>query len=410
MMEEHAKRGHSILSASGAHRWLTCPPSALLETQFPDTTSESAAEGTLAHEVAEAKVRNYFLLNDFTKRKLAAFIKKKKEDPLWDDEILRHTDTYMDYVKSAALKFKHDPSKDVEKRVYFGKYTHAEMRNPPDEEEGYGTADCILIGGRVIHVIDFKYGQSPNGRVSAVGNPQMMLYALGAYEACKLLYPIDTIRMSIVQPRLPDGISEWEIPLSQLLVHSKHIEAQAVKAWKGEGDFAPDEKTCMFCRARGQCRARAEKNIQLAFSPDAGKLPPLLSNEEMGKYLLQGIDLVKWYEDMKDSALAECLKGNAVPGWKAVEGRGSRVWTDMDKAFETLKEKGINETALWEKNPISLAQVEKVVGKKEFFEYVGSYIKKAPGKPALAQESDNRPAITNKISAKDAFKEENVNE
>ena len=409
-MGDHAKRGHSILSASGAHRWLACPPSALLETQFPDTTSESAAEGTLAHEVAEAKVRNYFLIDDFNKRKLNAFIKKEKENPLWDDEILRHTDTSLDYVKAAAMKFEHDPSKDIEKRVYFGKYTHAEMRNPADEEEGYGIADCILIGGRVIHVIDFKYGQSPNGRVSAVGNPQMMLYALGAYEACKLLYPIDTIRMSIVQPRLPDGISEWEIPLSQLLTHSKHIEEQAVKAWKGEGGFAPDEKTCMFCRARGQCRARAEKNIQLAFSPDAGKLPPLISNEEMGKYLLQGIDLVKWYEDMKDSALAECLKGNEVPGWKAVEGRGSRVWTDMDKAFSALKEKGIDETVLWEKNPLSLAQVEKVVGKKEFEEYAGGYVKKAPGKPALARESDKRPAITNKVSAKDAFKEENINE
>lgn len=113
---------------------------------------------------------------------------------------------------------------------------------------------------------------------------------------------------------------------------------------------------------------------------------------------------------MKDSALAECLKGNEVPGWKAVEGRGSRVWTDMDKAFNALKEKGIDETVLWEKKPLTLAQVEKVVGKKEFAEYAGSYVEKAPGKPALARESDNRPAITNKVSAKDAFKEENINE
>lgn len=408
-MGDHAERGHSILSASGAHRWLACPPSALLETQFPDTTSDSAAEGTLAHEVAEAKAKNYFLIDDFNKRKLNAFLKKQKENPLWDDEMLRHTDTYLDYLKSAAMKFEHDPSKCVEKRIYFGKYTHAEMRNPPDDEEGYGTADCVLIGGGVIHVIDFKYGQSPNGRVSAVGNPQMMLYALGAYESCRLLYPIDTIRMSIVQPRLPDGISEWEIPLKQLLIHAVHIGDMAEKAWKGGGDFNPGEKTCMFCRARGQCRARAEKNIQLAFSPDVGKLPPLLSNEEMGKYLLQGIDLVKWYEDMKDSALAECLNGKEVPGWKAVEGRGSRVWTNMDKAFETLKENGIDETVLWVKNPLSLAQVEKVVGKKEFTEYAGAYVEKAPGKPALAQESDRRPAVTNKISAKEAFKEEVVN-
>ena len=119
-MGDHAKRGHSILSASGAHRWLACPPSALLETQFPDTTSESAAEGTLAHEVAEAKVRNYFLIDDFNKRKLNAFIKKQKENPLWDDEMLRHTDTYLDYIRSATMKFEHDPSKCVEKGCILG--------------------------------------------------------------------------------------------------------------------------------------------------------------------------------------------------------------------------------------------------------------------------------------------------
>lgn len=401
----HAERSHSILSASGAHRWIACPPSALLETQFPDTTSEAAAEGTLAHELAEAKVRSYFPIGDFNKKKLNAFIKKQKENPLWDDEMMEHTDTWLDYVRSAAMKFEHDPTKNVEKRVFFGKYTHAEMRNPPNEEEGFGTADCILIGGGVIHIIDFKYGKSPNGRVEAAGNSQMMLYALGAYEACKLLYPIDTVRMSIVQPRLPDGISEWEIPLSQLLEHSRYIEERAILAWKGEGDFAPDEKTCRYCRARGMCRARAEKNIQLAFSGDAGKLPPLIDNARMAEYLRQGADLVKWYDDLKDAALKECLAGHEVPGWKAVEGRGSRDWTDMDKAFEVLKKSGIDEAMLWERKPLTLAQVEKVVGKAPFAETVGDYIVKKPGTPALAEASDKRPAITNKVTAEEAFKE-----
>lgn len=409
-MGEHAERAHSILSASGAHRWITCPPSALLETQFPDTTSEAAAEGTLAHELAEAKVRNYFLINDFNKRKLNAAVKKMKENPLWDDEMPEHTDTYLDYIKAAALKFKTSPTVRVEEPVFFGKYTHSEMQNPPCEYEGYGTADCIMIGSGMIHVIDFKYGKSPDGRVAAGGNPQMMLYALGAYETYKILYPIDTIRMSIVQPRLPDGISEWEIPLAELLEHSKYIERQAILAWQGGGEFKPEAKACKYCRARASCRARAERNVQIAFPRDVGKLPPLITNGEMGKYLREGADLVKWYGDLKEAALKECLAGHDVPGWKAVAGRGERAWTDMDKAFEVLQKAGINKAVLYETNPLSLAQVEKIVGKKPFANTVGEYVVKNPGKPTLADALDKRPAVTNKISAEEAFREEKEDE
>lgn len=401
----HEERSHAILSASGARRWIACPPSALLEAQFPDTTSESAAEGTLAHELAEAKVKNYFLLDGFSKRKLNAFIKNLKEKELWDDEMLRHTDTYLDYIRSAALGFKHDPGKRVECRVYFGKYTHAEMRNPPSDTEGFGTADCILIGGGLIHVIDFKYGKSPDGRVDAVENPQMILYALGAYETCRLLYPVDTIRMTIVQPRLPDGISEWEISLEQLLEYGSRIRERAFLAWKRDGGFHPDDKTCRYCRAKGVCRARADRNVQLAFSDSLGKRPPLISNEEMGEYLRRGTDVARWLSDLQDCALSECLAGRQVPGWKAVEGRGSRDWTDMDQAFGALQAAGIQEAMLWERKPLTLAQVEKTVGKKEFAEYAGAYVVKKPGKPTLVQETDKRPAVTAAVTAEEAFAE-----
>lgn len=406
----HAERQHSILSASGAYRWMACPPSALLETQFPDHTSDSAQEGTLAHELAEARVRNYALIGDFNKRKLNAVIKKLKTDPLWDDEMLVHTDTYLDYIRSAALRFEHTPSVSVEKRVYFGRYTHAEMKAPQDDAEGYGTADCVLVGSGVIHIIDFKYGKSPDGRVDAVENPQMLLYALGTYEAYKLLYPVSTIRMSIVQPRLPEGISEWEISLEELLDRGETIRQRAELAWKGGGGYSPDGKTCRYCRARARCRARAEQNVRLAFSEDLGKLPPLISNEQLAEYLKMGTDLVKWYGDLKDAGLAECLAGHAVPGWKAVEGRGSRDWTDMDGAFEALKKAGISEEMLWERKPLTLAQVEKMVGKKPFSETVGNYIVKTPGKPALVEAADKRPAITNKITAAEAFEIREENE
>lgn len=399
MIQEERK--HSTLSPSGAYRWLACTPSALLEKQFPDTTSEAAREGTLAHELAELKLRNYAYTVDFGKRKLASAVSKLRKEELWQDEMDAHTDVYLDYIKGKALAFKNVPTVKLESRFYLGAY----IPSLPGEDEASGSADCILIGGGVLHVIDFKYGKSPSGRVKAEGNPQLALYALGAYETYKILYPIDTVRMSIVQPRLPDGISEWECTLEELLAFGNYVKGRAELAIKGEGEFKPGEKTCKYCRAKGRCRARGDENVKLAFSPDVGKLPPLLTEEEMGVYLTEGADVAKWLGDLQDAALKACLAGKAVPGWKAVEGRGSREWTDMDTAFAALTAHGIAETILWERKPLTLAQVEKTVGKKDFDDVVGSMVVKAPGKPALVKESDRREAITNKVTAAEAFAE-----
>lgn len=393
-MMEHKDRSHALLSASGAHRWLICTPSALLEQRFPDTTSEAAQEGTLAHELAELKLRHYFFTTEFGKRKFNAAVKKLKENELWQNEMDGYTEEYLDYIKKTALSASAPPYVVIEKQVDLSAYI-------PD---GFGTTDCILLGGRVLHVIDFKYGKSPDGRVSAENNPQLSLYALGAYEAYKILYQIDRVKLTIVQPRLPDGISEWETSIEELLSFGEYVKKRAAMAIKGEGDFHPDEKTCRYCRARGRCRARAEKNVQLAFAPDFGKPPTLLDNVDLGNYLTQGTDIAKWLGDLQDAALSECLAGREVPGWKAVEGRGSREWTDMDEAFDKLTRTGIApEEMLWERKPLTLAQVEKLVGKKDFQECVGEYVVKKPGKPALVTESDNRPAITNRVSAAEAF-------
>lgn len=390
----HAERDHALLSASGAHRWLLCTPSAMLEEQFPDTTSEAAREGTLAHELAELKVRNYFNPADISKRKLNAQIKKMKENELWQDEMLGHTDTYIDYIRDVSIKLPSQPYVAVEKRLDLGAYV----------PEGFGTADCIMLQGEDLFVLDFKYGKGVP--VSAEENPQMMLYALGAYKAYCFLYPISRIHMSIIQPRL-DNISEWECSLEELLKFGQYVSERAALAVKGEGDFCPGEKQCRFCRAKQQCRARADHNIRMAFSPDKGKMPPLISSEEAGRYLLEGEDLEKWLKDLKEWALAECLAGKQVPGWKAVEGRGSRDWTDMDAAFEKLTKSGVTEEAmLWEKKPLTLAQIEKLVGKKDFQDAVGEFVIKKPGKPALVKESDKREAITNRVTTAEAFKEE----
>lgn len=393
----HAERKHSVLSPSGAHRWLSCTPSALLEQQFPDKGSEAAAEGTLAHELAELKLRNYFQTVEFGKTKFTRAVNKLKKDPLWKDEMQEYTEEYLDYVRNVALSFAGSPSVSIEKRVLLDAYIpHLEGEDPAS-----GSADCILIGGGELHVIDFKYGKGVP--VSAEGNPQLALYALGAYEAYKILYPVETVTLHIVQPRLGDP-SSWSCPLSELLAFGRWVKERAVLAIKGEGEFRPSDEACRFCRARGTCRARAERNVALAF--DVGKKPPLISNEEMGAYLKKGSDVAAWLSDLKAIALSECLAGKEVPGWKAVEGRGSREWTDMDEAFRKFVDSGIDEAVLWERKPLSLAQVEKVVGKKEFQELAGNYVIKKPGKPALVEESDKRPAITNMVTAQEAFKEE----
>ena len=384
----HEGRKHAVLSASAAHRWLMCPPSARLEEQFPDTASESAAEGTLAHELAEIKVRHYFYTVDFGRQKYTRRLNKLKKEALWQDEMDRYTNEYLDYIKQTALSLESAPYAVIEMRVDYSAYV-------PD---GFGTADCILISGETLHVIDFKYGKGV--MVSAEENAQLSFYALGAYEAYKMLYPIKHIRMSIVQPRL-DNTSEWEYTVEALLKWGEYVRERAALAWKGEGDYAPGTDTCRFCRAKARCRARSDHNVKKAF--DIGELPPLISAVEAGKRLAELEDVVKYQKDLQEWALSECLAGGDVPGWKAVEGRGSRDWTDMDKAFEMLQEQGVDRAMLWEERPLTLAQVEKVVGKKEFNGLVGDMVVKRPGKPALVRSSDKRPAITNKVSAAEAF-------
>lgn len=391
---EQEKRDHALLSASSAHRWLACTPSAKLEEQFPDTTSEAAREGTLAHKLAELKLQNYFYTTDFGKRKLNAAIKKLQKEEIWQDEMMGYTDLYLDYIKTVALSDRVRGTAEIEKRVDFGKWVPG----------GFGTADCLLLKGKQLHVIDFKYGKGVP--VSAENNPQMMLYALGARDLYSLLYHFDEFHLHIIQPRI-DNVSEWVCTEEELLKFGAYVQERAALAIEGKGEFCPGESQCRFCRARHQCRARAEENVRLAFSPDMGKLPPLISSEDAGRYLSLGEDVKKWLEDLKEWALGECLAGREVPGWKAVEGRGSRDWTDMDAAFEKLTKSGITEEAmLYERKPLTLAQVEKLVGKKDFQEAVGGFVVKNPGKPALVKESDKREAITNRVTAAEAFKEE----
>lgn len=393
-MMEHSTRAHAFLSASGAHRWLSCPPSALLEAEFPATSSRAADEGTLAHELAELKVKHYVHTDTFGRRAYNAAVKKLKAKELWADEMEGYTDEYLDYIRKTALAFRALPYVEIEKRLDLSEWVPG----------GFGTADCIMICAGVLHIIDLKYGKNPQGRVSAVSNPQMMLYALGTWKTCRLFYQIDTVRLTIVQPRLPNGISEWECSLEGLRAFGSYVKERAALAVDGKGDFAPSEQACRWCRAKGKCTARAVANTQL--SPIAGTDYRLLTPEQIGEYLSRGATVAAWLKDLQDAALADCLAGKHIPGWKAVEGRGLRAWTDGEAAFKALTDAGIDEAVLYERKPLTLAQVEDVVGKKDFAKMVGAFVTKAQGKPTLVPETDKREAINNVVSAAEAFRKE----
>lgn len=244
MTTSHAEREHALLSASGSHKWLHCTPSARLEEQFPETKSTYADEGRLAHEIAELKLRKHFI-EPMGPRAFNNRLKKFKENPLFQEEMLRHTDTYLEYVQGIVHGFTAPPYIAIEKRLDYSAYA----------PEGFGTGDCIIIGGNTLHVCDLKYGKGVP--VSAEGNPQMRLYALGAYVEYSFLYPIERVRMAIIQPRL-DSISEDEISIAELLAWGESIKPIAQKAFAGEGEFVPGDH-CRFCRARATCRR--ERNI-----------------------------------------------------------------------------------------------------------------------------------------------------
>lgn len=392
-MPNHKQRAHALLGPSSAHRWLTCTPSAVLEDSFPDTESEAAREGTLAHEICEIKLKHFFHIDGIdSERKKNLRVNKLKKNELYRPEMDGYTDDYLDYVRSLALACSSAPTVLVEASLDLSAYV----------PESFGTVDCLMLQGNTLHVIDFKYGKGVP--VSSEKNPQLMLYALGAYEMYKIFYNIQLIELHIVQPRI-SNTSTYKLTINELKEFGEKVKEIAPIAFKGEGDFKPSEEACRFCRARTQCRARAMDNLKLF--PEIEKKPPLITNAEVGEYLRQGADVASWLKDLQDYALSQCLAGEEIPGWKAVAGRGSRDWTNQEEAFEKLKANGIDEALLFERKALTLAQVEKTVGKTNFESLVGDMVVKHQGKPTLVVETDKREVYIQ--DAKEAFgiKEDN---
>lgn len=381
---------HAILSPSSAARWLHCPPSALINSRAGSADTVYTREGTLAHSLCELKARKKFLC--LGPRKYTNALTKITSDELWSQEMDSCANTYLDALTDIWHSFPEPPYVALEQRVDFSEYV----------PEGFGTADCIMISGTTLHVVDYKHGQGVE--VSAQDNPQMQLYALGAlFDYCQL-YDIETVRMTIVQPRIKREPDTWETTAGELMLWAEEtVKPAADLAAKGEGDFAAGD-WCRFCAIRGTCRRRAEACLEL--DGFGRKLPPELTDEEVGRALTLGKDIKTWLADIEKYALGACLDGKEIPGYKAVAGRSVRAWTDQEAAFDAARAAGIPDEMLWERSPVTLATLEKIMGKKPFAETLADFIITPPGKPTLAPDADKRPAITGRPAAEEDFKEE----
>ena len=382
---------HAILSASSSSRWLACPPSARLEQNYTNKTSAFAEEGTLAHDLGELSLK--LNLAEITKRKFNPEFKKIEENSLFTKDMPDYVDMYvetcMEKVSEAKSKTP-DALFKIEQRLNFSKWV----------PEGFGTGDFVIIADGTMEVCDLKYGKGVP--VSAIGNKQMRLYALGAIAEFEFLYDIKNVKMTIIQPRL-DSISTDELSAEDLLKWAEGVlKPTAGLAFKGEGEYCAGNH-CGFCRAKAVCKARADQNMELA--KYEFKASPILTEEEIADILGKADELAKWCKDVQEYALEQAVIGIDYVGWKLVEGRSNRKYTDLLKVAEILLTNKYAEDKIYKPKELQgLTNMEKVVGKKNLSELIGDYIEKPIGKPVLVVETDKRQVFN---SAKADFVKEN---
>lgn len=369
---------HAILSASGAHRWLACTRSARIEAELPDNAGAAAAEGTLAHEVAEQRLKNLLTKEPIT-------IKLDEIDAEMQEAVDRYVDTCMEKINE-AWRESPDAEVHVEERLDFSEWV----------PEGFGTGDMVIMSDEYIEVIDLKYGKGVP--VSAVGNPQMRLYALGLYAKYGTLYGADKVRMTIVQPRL-DSISSDELTVKELLAWGNDVVGpKAQLAWKGKGDFVAGDH-CRFCKARATCRKLAEYELE-GIKEDTR--PAQLTDIEIAEIVQRADDIKKWLTSVEEFALQQALDGTEWPGLKVVAGRSVRKITDVERAAELLTSGGY--TDIYKPQELkTLTALEKLVGKKKLADILADVIDKPAGKPTLVPESDKRPPMEIEAAAAKDF-------
>lgn len=370
---------HAVLSPSSAHKWLVCTPSARMEEAFPDKSSAYAEEGALAHEYAEKVLRG--IAQDNIPVKLLGRMESEMRDAV------------IDYVQKCLDISKHLGEVRTEDEKGTVSTAVEGTISIPCVPEGFGTVDFAAHNDETLAIVDFKYGKG--SKVYAKGNPQLLLYASGCLAG---LPGIKNVKLVIVQPRL-NHVDEVEYPRAEIKKTEAMIKLIAEKAFRGEGDFVSGEH-CKFCSAKAVCTAHAK---DIAETKPKMIAPKELTADEVAELIPKAEIIADWLSAAKQYLLSECLAGREVKGYKAVEGRATRVWSDQDKALELLEQAGFDKALIYETAPLSLAKLEKVVGKKEFSELVGEYITRKAGKPTLASADDKRPAL--KSRAETAFLE-----
>ena len=370
-------RKHSFLSASSSKRWLACPPSAKKCAEMTDRAGPDAAQGTDAHALAEHKVL----------KALGRDSPDPTEDlTYFDAEMDRCTDDYCAFVMEAYAEAKEhckDPVVLVEQRLDYSRWV----------DGGFGTGDALIIADDVIHVVDFKYGLGVF--VESDQNSQMMIYGLGALDLYDGIYDINTVKMTVFQPRR-DNISTFTMSKEELLKWADEVLVPTAKlAIKGEGEFHAGEH-CQFCKVKAICRERAEQNLELAKYEFAHA--DTLTDDEITEILTKVDDLVSWGNDVKDYALQQALSGTKYDGFKVVEGRSNRKYADEAAVADVVTKAGYDP---YEKKVLGITAMTSLLGKKRFTELLDGLITKPPGKPALVPDSDKRPAMN---TAADDFK------
>lgn len=378
---------HALLGASRANRWLNCTPSARMTEDMDDRTSVFAQEGTLAHELGELMLQLDLKL--ITKRAYNSKLKLIKANELYDEEMPDQVEKYTNYVFERLAEAKShtkDPLVFLEQRLDFSDYV----------PEGFGTGDCTIIADGALEIIDLKYGKGVE--VFAEENPQMKLYALGALSAYDFIYDIDTVRMTIAQPRL-NNFSSWELSVKDLLDWAvDEVQPKAMLAWEGKGETVAGD-WCIWCKVKGSCKARAEKNLELAKKYNYQD-PNLLNVDEIAEILKQADEIQKWAKDVQDFALEQARdNGVKYEGWKLVEGRSNRRYADPDAIKALLVKEGFEENKILKPAELlGITALTKAITKKKFDSLLTDLVIKPEGKPTLVPESDKRKEINSAAS------------
>ncbi len=368
---------HARYSPSAAGRHLNCPPSLVLEEQFQDEESAYAAEGTAGHAMAEHLIRKY--LRQRTKRPVSDY---------YSDELLEAVEEYVSFViaeiEDARRECK-DPIFSVEQKVDASEYV----------DGCFGTADMVIITDKVVHIIDLKLGKGVP--VSAEDNPQLKIYGLGVLQKAELLYDPEVVRLTIFQPRLNNS-STWDITPAELKRWGEEVlRPRAAMALIGAGEFAAGS-WCRFCKARNQCRARAEEFLKLAKMEF--RQPALLDDEEIAEIITKADELAKWAADIYAFAQDEAIiHGKQWPGFKIVEGRSARKYSSEEEVAAAAEAAGYRD--IYKKTLIGIGDMERLMGKAEFQRILGAYVYKPQGKLTLVSDTDKREAVTKTTATAD---------